>query len=75
MEAMARSIGDEGDYESGIAWMERAVEALYKTPNGYAVDAFLLAHIARWKRNLGDHAGALEMAKTSVSVSPALQKK
>lgn len=66
MEAMARSVGDEGEYESGIAWMERALEALYKTPSGYEIDAFLLAHIARWRQNLGDHAGALETAKTFV---------
>ncbi|KAK2603101.1 hypothetical protein N8I77_009583 [Diaporthe amygdali] len=63
MEAMARSIGSEGQYESAIAWMERALEVFYKTNDIPGIDAFLIAHIAGWKQNLGDHAGASESAK------------
>lgn len=73
MEAMARSIGSEGQYESAIAWMERALEALYKTDDIPGIDAFLIAHIAGWKQNLGDHAGASESAKMFVTLSPTLQ--
>lgn len=68
MEAMARSVGDEGRYESAIDWMQKALEAFYQT-NGLttSIDAYLISYIAIWKQNLGDYAGALETAKMSVT--------
>lgn len=68
MEAMARSIGDEGRYESAIDWMQKALEAFYQT-NGLttSIDAYLFSHIAIWKQHLGDYAGALETAKMFVT--------
>lgn len=63
---MARSVGEEGQHESAIAWMERALEAFYRTHNSPGIDAFLISYIADWKEKLGDHAGALETAKMFV---------
>lgn len=63
---MARSIGGEGQYESAIAWMERALKAFYRTHKSPGIDAFLISYIADWKQNLGDHAGALETANMFV---------
>lgn len=65
MEAMARSFGDDdGDYEKAISWMERAVKTLLEhcKDTSLEVDAYLLAHISRWKMALGDTSAALEIA-------------
>lgn len=69
MEAMARSIGDQGQYEDAIAWMKRALEALYKTPDSTGTASYLLCHVAAWKQKLGDHEGALETAKMFVTLN------
>lgn len=61
---MARSLGGEGQYKSAIAWMERALAAFYRTNKSPGIDAYLISEIAVWQQNLGDHAGALETAKT-----------
>lgn len=73
MEAMARSVGEEGQHESAIAWMERALEAFYRTHNSPGIDAFLISYIADWKEKLGDHAGALETAKMFVPLNKTPQ--
>ncbi|POS70166.1 hypothetical protein DHEL01_v211436 [Diaporthe helianthi] len=67
MEAMATSIGNEGQYERAIAWIQKALDALLKTPNSSGIDSFLLAHVARWNQNLGDHTLSLEISKTFVT--------
>lgn len=67
MEAMARSIGDEGRYESAIDWMQKALEAFYQTNGLPTIDAYLISHIALWKQYLGDYAGAMETAKMFVT--------
>ncbi|KAI1274586.1 hypothetical protein F5Y07DRAFT_211773 [Xylaria sp. FL0933] len=73
MEAMARSIGDDNeDYEKAITWMERAVKTLLEhcKDTSLEVDAYLLAHIARWKMYLGDISAALEIAYDAWKKSP-----
>lgn len=73
MEAMARSIGEEGQYKSAIVWMERALEAFYRTHHSPGIDAFLISYVADWKEKLGDHAGALETAKMFVPLNQTAQ--
>lgn len=64
---MAKCLGDEGRYDSAIDWMEKALEAFYKSHTDSKVDAFLMSNIATWRQSLGDHAGALTTAKRSVT--------
>ncbi|KAI0424360.1 hypothetical protein F5Y09DRAFT_324588 [Xylaria sp. FL1042] len=73
MEAMARSFGDDDeDYEKAISWMERAVKTLLEhcKDTSLEVDAYLLAHISRWKMYLGDITAALEIAYDAWMKSP-----
>lgn len=70
MEATARCLGDNKDYEKAISWMERAVETLLAECRGTSleIDSYLLSHISKWKLCLGDVSAAYKIAEEYVSL-------
>lgn len=67
MEAIARSYGLEQQYEQAVSWMEKALETIDTPFTDMNIDSFLLAHLSGWKKDLGDHSTATEIANKCVS--------